>query len=172
LFSRWIAGSFASFGTRTVIRPPLRLYGEREIAIGAGVFLGSGCWLQALRPADDGSPLIEIGDGTSIVGHAVLSAVRRVNIGRDVLMARNVYIADHAHGIDDPSLPILAQGLTDPEPVEVGDGCWLAQNVVLLPGTTLGPGSVVGANSVVRGTFGPRSLVVGAPGRLARTLPR
>jgi lipopolysaccharide O-acetyltransferase len=167
--SRWLAPGFAEYGRRSVVRPPLRLVGERRISIGSGVFIGSGSWLQALGEPD-GEVLLRIGDGSSFVGDAVLSAVQDVTIGRRVLMARNVYVADHGHATDDPTTAVLDQGLTDRRPVEIGDGCWLGQNVVILPGTVLGPGSVVGANSVVRGEFPPASLVVGAPARLARTL--
>ena len=59
-----------------------------------------GSCLQAL---DEGSApvALEIGDGTNIAGTCVLSAVEHVRLGRGVLLARNVYIADHAHAFED-----------------------------------------------------------------------
>jgi acetyltransferase-like isoleucine patch superfamily enzyme len=171
LFSRWIGPGFARFGPHSVVRPPLRLFGEGHIEVGPHVFIGPDCWLQALGPPDEAPTQIVIGEGSSLVGGTVISALQRVELGRHVLVARNAYLADHSHETSDPSVPVLAQGLTEPDPIVIGDGSWLGQNVVVLPGTTLGPGSVVGANSVVGGTHPARSLLVGAPARLVRRLP-
>ena len=55
--------------------------------------------------------------------------------------------------------------------MEIGDHAWLGQNVVILPGVTVGAGAVVGANSVVGEDVAPRTVVVGAPARLVRELP-
>lgn len=168
VFTRLISRSFVRFGTRSIIRPPLRLNGEQAIAIGSGVFIGRDSWLQVLGNHPRGER-IRIGDGTSIVGSVVISAVEDVTIGREVLMARNCYVADHSHETSDLDRAVLVQGIADIAPVHIGDGCWLGQNVVILPGTHLGAHSVVGANSVVRGTFPDHSIVVGAPARLVRT---
>jgi acetyltransferase-like isoleucine patch superfamily enzyme len=168
LFTRVIARSFVSFGPKSIIRPPLRLYGERAIAIGSGVFIGRDSWLQVLGDHPTGVR-ISIGDNTSIVGSTVISAIERVTVGSEVLMARNCYLADHSHDTRDPDRAVLAQGVTDIAPVDIGDGCWLGQNVVILPGTKLGSHCVVGANSVVRGSFPDHSVIVGAPARLVRT---
>ena len=83
-------------------------------------------------------------------------------------MARNVYIADHTHAYDDPAQPVLAQGVTRVEPVEVGDGAWLGENVVVGPGVRIGRGAVVGANSVVLSDVPDHAVAVGAPARIVR----
>lgn len=175
VFTMAMARSFAAFGRRSVIQPPTRLMGESMIGIGSGVFVGANTWLQVIAARQDrggGPPArLSIGDGTSIAGHCVLSAVESVRIGRSVLIARNVYIADHSHAFGDPSSPILDQGVDKVEPVEVGDGAWLGQNCVLLPGVHVGVGAVVGANSVVRDDVPDRTVVVGAPAQVVRTLP-
>ncbi len=75
------AGAFAEFGPRSVLQLPVRLDGERRIAVGGGVFVGAGCWLQVLGEPD-GPVAIEIGDGTSIVGDCVLSATESIRLGR------------------------------------------------------------------------------------------
>jgi acetyltransferase-like isoleucine patch superfamily enzyme len=100
----------------------------------------------------------------------VLSAVRSVRLGRKVLLARNVYISDHVHGHDDPSRAVLDQDLTGIAAVEIGDGAWLGQNVVVCPGVTIGRGAVVGANSVVRDDVPDFAVAVGAPARVVRRL--
>jgi acetyltransferase-like isoleucine patch superfamily enzyme len=172
LFSLSARGSFGHFGRRSVIQLPVRLSGEKKIWVGDDVFVGAGSWLQVVRDSDrqQGGIAIEIGSGTSIAGSCVLSAVSRISLGRSVLLARNVYIADHMHAYEDPGVPVLDQGLTRVSPVEIGDGAWLGQNVVITPGVRVGRGAVVGANSVVRDDVPDFAVAVGAPARVVRQL--
>jgi acetyltransferase-like isoleucine patch superfamily enzyme len=166
-FSLLSSGAFASFGARTVLEMPIRLVGERRISIGSDVYVGAGCWLQTLEAAEQAGTL-EIGDGTSIAGSCVLSAARSVRLGRKVLLARNVYVSDHIHAYEDPTRAVLDQGVDRLEPVEIGDGAWLGQNVVVCPGVTIGPGAVIGANAVVLDDVPAHSLAVGAPAAVVR----
>ena len=168
-FSVFASGAFASFGSRSVLQTPLRISGERRISIGSGVFVAAGCWLQVLE-GDSDAVAISLGDGTEIAGNCVLSAASSIRIGTHVLMARGVYIADHSHAFTDTTRPVLAQGVTRIEPVEIGDGAWLGENVVIGPGVTVGRGAVVGANSVVLGDVPNFAVAVGAPARVVRQL--
>lgn len=146
---------------------PVQLNGVQRITVGSRVYVGPGCWLLTHEPAGR----LEIGDGTVINGYSVLSAAVDVSIGRRVLLARNVYIADHRHGFEEADIAILDQPLTDLRPVRIEDGAWLGQNVVILPGVTVGRGAVIGANAVVREDVMPRCVAVGAPARVVRQLP-
>jgi len=161
-----LASSFEAFGPRSRLSLPVQLHGERRIAIGARVYFGPGCWLLTHQPSGH----LEIGDGTSIAGYCVLSAAVDIRIGRRVLFARNVYVADHRHGFE-ADVPVLDQPLGDLRPISIEDGAWLGQNAVILPGVTVGRGSVVGANAVVREDVPPRCVVAGAPARVIRELP-
>ena len=159
------SGAFAAYGRRSVLQLPVRLNGVDRIAIGSDVFVGAGSWLQVLDEATVDVAL-SIGDGTSIAGNCVLSAVQSVRLGRKVLLARNVYIADHRHAFADTMQAVLDQGVTEVAPVEIGDGAWLGQNVVVGPGVRIGRGAVVGANSVVLGDVPDHAVAVGAPARV------
>jgi acetyltransferase-like isoleucine patch superfamily enzyme len=161
--------AFAEFGSRSVLKLPVRLQGEARIAVGDDVYVGAGSWLHVLGEPT-GPVAISIGSGTAIAGSCVLSAVSSIRIGDAVLIARNVYISDHSHAFDDVGVPVLSQGITRVAPVEVGDGVWLGQNVVVGPGIRIGCGAVVGANSVVLADVADHSVVVGAPARVVRTL--
>lgn len=160
--------AFSSFGAGTVLQPPVRLSGERRIAIGAGVYIGSGCWLQGL--GDGPGPSLSIGDGSKIVGGSVFSAVASVRIGQKVLIARNAYISDHRHAFADPDRAVLDQGIEGVAPVEICDGAWLGENVVVGPGVRIGRGAVIGANAVVLADVPDRSIAVGAPARVVRRI--
>lgn len=167
LFSVAVSGAFAEFGARSVIQLPLRLAGEGRIAIGDDVFVGAGSWLQVIDNSGS-EPALVIGDGTSVAGGCVLSAARLVRLGKRVLLARNVYIADHMHSYADRSRAVLDQGITRIGIVEIGDGAWLGQNVVVGPGVRVGRGAVVGANSVVLSDVPDFGVAVGAPARIVR----
>jgi acetyltransferase-like isoleucine patch superfamily enzyme len=170
-FSVLAGGAFSSFGKRTVLQPPIRLTGERRMAIGDDVFIGAGSWLQVLDGPETGVAL-EIGDGTSIAGNCVLSAATSVRIGNKVLVASNVYVADHSHAFEDKSLAVLEQGITRVESVEIDDGAWLGENVVVCPGVRIGRGAVIGANAVVLHDVPNYSVAVGAPARVVREFAR
>ena len=168
VFSVACAGAFHSFGRHTMIQPPLRIGGEERIALGDHVFVGPGCWLQAL---DGGSGVaITIGDGTNFAGDCVVSAASSISIGQAVLFARGIYVADHSHAFGDPTTPIIDQGIDKVAPVVIEDGAWLGENVVVCPGVTIGRGAVVGANSVVLEDVPARSVAVGAPATVVRRL--
>jgi len=168
-FSALSAGAFARYGRRSVIQLPVRLSGESRIAVGSDVFVGAGSWLQVLD-GDSDEVAIVIGDGTSIAGSCVLSAKRSINLGRNVLIARNVYVADHMHAFSHLGKPVLEQGIDRVGAVEIGDGAWLGQNVVVGPGLRIGRGAVIGANAVVLDDIPDHAVAVGSPARVVRTL--
>jgi lipopolysaccharide O-acetyltransferase len=171
-FSLLITGAFYSFGEKSVIQSPVRIVGEDLIAIGADVFIGAGSWLEVVdQPRTSEGPVLSIGDGTSIAGTCVLSAACSIRLGRRVLLARNVYIADHSHAFEDPRRAVLDQGITRKEAVEVCDGAWLGENVFVGPGVRIGVGSVVGANAVVLNDVPDHAVAVGVPARVVRVLP-
>ncbi len=169
LFSLLISGAFRSFGAHSVLELPLRVTGEEKISIGSDVFIGAGSWLQVLDRAK-GDLVIQIGDGTSIVGACVVSAASSVRIGRAVLIARNVYIADHMHAFEDTKRPVMHQGIGRVGPVEIGDGAWLGENVVVGPGVRIGSGAVVGANAVVLDDVPDFAVAAGVPAKVIRLL--
>lgn len=159
--------AFAGFGSHSVLQPPIRLSGERHISVGSGVFVGPGSWLQV--DGDASGVAIEIGDGTGIVGDCVISAVLRVSLGERVLIARGAYISDHMHAFDDAGTAVMDQGVDRVAPVEIADGAWLGQHVVVGPGVRIGRGAVIGAGAVVLADVPDHAVAVGAPARVIRT---
>ena len=154
LFSLSVARAFAEFGTRSVIQLPTRLVNEHRIAVGSA---SSSARTRGYRCSSRmATSRLSIGNGVSVSGNLVLSASTSLRIGDNVSFARNVYVADHSHAYTDPSLPILAQGIDDIAPVEIDEGAWLGQNVVVLGGVRIGKNAVVSAGSVVTSNVGER----------------
>lgn len=168
-FSLLVGGAFAEFGAASVVQLPVRLAGEARMRIGREVFVGANAWLQVLDLGDGATDVaIEIGDRSAFAGGCVISAARSLTIGVDVSFARNCYVADHSHAYTDSDATIASQGLTDINPVVIEDGVWLGENVVVLPGVTIGRGSVIGANSVVTQDVPPYTVALGIPARIIR----
>lgn len=53
-------------------------------------------------------------------------------------------------------------------PIKIGRGCWIGQNVVVMPGVTIGEMSIIGANSVVTSNIPERSIAMGTPARVMK----
>jgi acetyltransferase-like isoleucine patch superfamily enzyme len=168
-FSLAVSGGFAEFGARTVLDPPVDVRGASRIALGSQIWIGPGSWLYAMPDEDGSDPLLVLEDGVRISGGCVLSAVSSVRLGRDVLLARNVYVSDHSHAYTDLSRPVREQGVAGVRAVSIGDGAWLGQGVVVCPGVSIGRGSVIGAGSVVLEDVPDYSVAVGAPARVVRS---
>ena len=82
-----------------------------------------------------------------------------VRIGDNVMM-RNVRLREDGSAYD----------LEYAKPITIENDCWLAANVVVCGGVTVGRGSVIGAGSVVTRDIPPHSLAAGNPCRVIREL--
>lgn len=56
------------------------------------------------------------------------------------------------------------------KPITVGDSCWIASNVVVCAGVTIGEGCVIGAGSVVTRDIPPHCFAAGNPCRVIKKL--
>lgn len=170
--TRLVRRGFAGFGTKSVIQPPVRLADTAKVRIGSGTYIGPGCWIQggseSLGWCSD-EPTVLIGDRVSITGQTTISGARSVRIGDNVLIGRGVHISDHSHAYSEAKA-VRDQGISAPRAVEIQDGAWLGQNVVISPGVTVGRFAVVGANSIVTHDVPARTVVAGAPARVIREL--
>lgn len=105
-------------------------------------------------------------DGCNIGRRCVIGCGKQVTIGKKVLLAPNVYIADISHEYRDIEKPIVDQGITSPVPIEIGDGSWCGINSVIL--ASVGSNCVVGANSVITKNVPDYCVVAGQPARIIR----
>ena len=91
-----------------------------------------------------------------------------VTIGKGVLMGPKVVIFTDGHAFDRTDIPIGQQGMTKPEPVSIGDDCWLGRRVMVMPGVTIGDGCVIAAGAVVTKDIPPYSVAGGVPARVIK----
>ena len=99
-----------------------------------------------------------------------------VHIGNNVFIGPNVTLATPMHPLlpGERNVRQRSDGsyynLEYAKPITIGDDCWLASNVVVCGGVTIGEGCVIGAGSVVTRDIPPHSFAVGNPCRVIRTL--
>jgi acetyltransferase-like isoleucine patch superfamily enzyme len=85
------------------------------------------------------------------------------------MFASNVHITDGLHGYENANEPYKYQKLFRIAPIRIKRGCWIGQNVVILPGVTIGELTIIGANSVVTKNIPDRCIAVGAPAKVIKT---
>ena len=86
-------------------------------------------------------------------------------VGDGCLIGHNAVLTTLNHDLD----PARRADM-HPARVVLGGNVWLGANVTFLPGVTIGDDAVVGAGSVVTRDVPPRTVVVGSPARVVRSL--
>jgi acetyltransferase-like isoleucine patch superfamily enzyme len=132
------------------------------------VLMGRGCTFNAFRlPAHivvREQASLEIGAGSYLNDGVNICATQSIRIGRDARIGDMTYIYDtHFHEVT----PHSGRGQA---PVVIGANVWIGANCTVLAGASIGDHSVIGAGSVVTGSIPERSLAVGCPARVIRSL--
>jgi acetyltransferase-like isoleucine patch superfamily enzyme len=157
---------FKSYGTRTLILRPLALDGKKNIELGTHVIVQEQSWLAAV-PLTGQTPNLIIGDDC-VIGHFNhIYATQSIVLENHVLTADKVYITDNLHQYSDPDTPIILQPIKQINPVRIGEGSWLGENVCVI-GANIGKHCVIGANSVVTNDIPDYSVAVGAPAKVIK----
>jgi len=136
--------------------------GHSRIFIGSKVYINDRGWLACEPLTGNEEPRLSIGDGTYIGRFCHIYSTSRIEIGKKVLMADKVYISDNQHSYENVSLPVIDQPIRQTNPVIIGDGAWLGENVCVI-GASVGKNSVVGANSIVNKDIPDHCVAIGSP---------
>lgn len=101
--------------------------------------------------------------------------VAPIEIGDDVMFGSRVMIATPVHPMlaEERKMQDYGDGFYDLEyakPIKIGNGVWLASNVTVCGGVTIGDNAVVGAGSVVTRDIPPNVFAAGVPCRVIRPL--
>lgn len=103
-----------------------------------------------------------VGENSGIGDHVDCYCVERVTIGDNVVVSQYSYLCAATHGYTDPKFPLLPKAIT------ICDGVWLAADVFVGPGVTIGEGAVVGARSSVFRDLPEWMVATGAPAKPMR----
>lgn len=173
---------FANDPRNLRIERPRRLSDTDRIWLGDDVTIGPGSLIvpQTVYPtpvmrdprrevdAQGFDPRIVIGHRVTSTGGLTIAAMQEVVVEDDVMFASNVFVSDGLHGYARGDEPYKYQPMFRIAPVRIGRGSWIGQNVVVLPGVTIGELAIVGANSVVTRDIPARSIAVGQPARVIK----
>lgn len=174
------------------IEAGVRIRYADHIRLGKNVYLDQGVYLHAC-PAG-----IEIGDNSfvmhgsilhvynfrglphahirigqeSLIGEMnVLRGQGGITIGNRVYTAPLVQMLAVNHVYDDPTRPIVEQGITA-EGIVVEDDVWIGAGAVITDGVKIGKGAVVAAGAVVTKEVPAHTVVGGVPARILKTIDK
>ena len=137
---RLLAELLGTFGSGSVIRPPLACDYGSFLHVGEHTFVNFG--LVAL----DAAPIV---------------------IGDHVQIGPNVQLLTPTHPLD-PDL--RRDGWEGAGPITLGDNVWLGGGVIVLADVSVGENTVVGAGAVVTRDLPPGVVAVGNPARVIRRI--
>lgn len=155
-----------------IIRFPIEIRGRKYINFGSKLTTGIGCRFEAFSGIEAKKRLI-FGDRVQVNDYVHISAMEKVEIGNDVLMASHIYISDNSHGFykgelqSTPEQPPIMRSYRI-APVIIEDNVWIGEGVVIMPGVIIGKGSIIGANSTVTKSIPSACIAVGHPARIVK----
>lgn len=141
---------------------PQMLYGWRRFLLRSfGATIGKGV---IFRPsAKITYPWkLSIGDYSWIGDEVVLYTLGEIEIGAHAVISQRSYICTGTHDYTATDFRIYA------EKIKIGQKCWLATDVYVAPGLTIGDGTVIGARSSVFKDLPEGKICIGNPAKPIR----
>jgi acetyltransferase-like isoleucine patch superfamily enzyme len=125
--------------------------------------LGSDSTIEEYCTINNGVGDVIIGNNTLIgIGNTIIGPI---TIGNNVIFAQNIVASALNHEYKNPHIPIRQQAINTAK-IIIEDDCWIAANVVITAGVTIGKHSVVAAGAVVTKNIPPYTVVVGTPAKI------
>ena len=128
-----------------------------KMDVNGNLSVGSGSDIRVFKNAR-----LEIGSGY-INGYSQIVCAKKIRIGKDVAIAREVVIRDtDAHDI-------LYEGYQKEKEVNIGNHVWIGAKAMIMKGVTIGDGAIIAAGAIVTKDVPARSLVAGVPAKVIKT---
>ncbi len=165
LAGKWYLRHAVSVGSRCRVwgRPAVRAQGD--LVVGDRLQLLSSLWTTELFVGPGGR--LDIGDRVFINHGCSIGATESIVIGPMCNLGTQVQMMDNDwHRLE----PERRLERPPSRPIVLEENVWLGARVIVLGGVTIGAGSVVGAGSIVVHDIPARSLAVGSPAKVVRSL--
>jgi putative colanic acid biosynthesis acetyltransferase WcaF len=105
---------------------------------------------------------LTVGGHAHLLHEVVIDSQARVTIGDGSRISQFSHLCTATHSYNQRTMPIVGQ------PIVIGKGCWLAADVFVGSGVTVGDGSVLGARCSVFRDVPAGVVVAGTPARVIR----
>ncbi len=105
---------------------------------------------------------VTIGDHAWIGDDVVLYSLGEITIGKNAVVSQKAYLCTGSHDPERPDFSIFSL------PICIEDECWIATDVYVAPGVTIGRGTLVGARSSVFKDLPPGKICMGSPARVVK----
>jgi acetyltransferase-like isoleucine patch superfamily enzyme len=153
----------AHIGFMSYIGPVIFLKGIKNIYTGKKVRIFPGA-----RMETHNNGIIRIGEDVSIgQNFHITASVSELVVGARTTISGNVFITNIDHDYMELETHVMKQAFIVKE-TRIGENCFIGYGAAIQAGTVLGKQCVVGTNSVVRGTYPDRCVIVGAPARIVK----
>ena len=100
---------------------------------------------------------VRIGNDSWIGDDVVIYSLGDIDIGNDVVISQRSYICSATHDHSTPSFDMLRKA------IKIEDQSWLATDVFVGPGVSIGEGAVIGARSSVFKDVPAYTVSIGSP---------
>lgn len=118
---------------------------------------------------DNAKAKIIIGNNCFFNNNCSIAAHECIQIVDNTIFGENVKIYDHSHKYKDHKSTIKQQGFTSSK-IYIGSDCWIASNVVILKGVTIGDRSIIGASCIVYKDIPPASVLINQQQQILRAI--
>lgn len=102
---------------------------------------------------------ISIGKRVFFNNYCSINCLEKIEIGDDTMFGEGVKLYDHNHLISHDSGISISKAEFSKAPIIIGKNCWIASNVIILKGVTIGDNSIIGAGCVIHKSVPPNSIV-------------
>jgi putative colanic acid biosynthesis acetyltransferase WcaF len=102
---------------------------------------------------------VKVGDRVWIGDHAELYSLGEIEIGNDVVISQKSYLCAATHDFTKISFNMIDKKIT------IGDQVWVATDVFIAPGVTIGRGALIGARSSVFSDMPAGMICIGSPAK-------
>jgi acetyltransferase-like isoleucine patch superfamily enzyme len=139
------------------------------IEIGAGTYVMHGSVLHVYNFRDLPHAFIRVGRNSLIGEMNVLRGQGGITIGDRVYFGPLVQVLAVNHVFDDPSRPMIEQGITA-DGIVIEDDVWVGAGAIITDGVRIGRGAVIAAGAVVTQDVPPHTVAGGVPAKVLRTI--
>ena len=105
---------------------------------------------------------LEMADHSCLSEYVDCYSVDKIYIGAHAVVSQYTFLCTASHDYDDPEFPLVTA------PIIIDGNAWVAADVFIGPGVTVGEGAVVGARSSVFKNIDPWTIVAGHPAKFIK----